>query len=104
MLLMSLGQVILLVGLRDDIWKIIYIFIFYFVSSDWIKGLSDQAKDHFLRGLAIGVELDESWIVCSAAAYIWNYTNHILTQGRHREIVPQLTTVLQGLKKVGHAG
>ncbi|XP_035825239.1 cilia- and flagella-associated protein 46 [Aplysia californica] len=71
---------------------------------EWIKDLSEQTTANFLRGLALGIELDEAWIVCSAAAYLWNYNNHVLTQGRHKEIVPHLTTVLAGLKKVGHAG
>ncbi|GFO25849.1 cilia- and flagella-associated protein 46-like [Plakobranchus ocellatus] len=71
---------------------------------EWIKDLSHQATENFLRGLALGVELNEPWIVCSAGAYIWNYNTHVLAQGRHREIVEALTTVLGGLKKVGHAG
>ncbi|RUS85833.1 hypothetical protein EGW08_006385 [Elysia chlorotica] len=71
---------------------------------EWIKDLSHQATESFLRGLALGVELNEPWIVCSAGAYIWNYNTHILAQSRHREIVDALTTVLGGLKRVGHAG
>ncbi|GFS07539.1 cilia- and flagella-associated protein 46 [Elysia marginata] len=71
---------------------------------EWIKDLTQQATENFLRGLALGVELNEPWIVCSAGAYIWNYNTHVLAQGRHREIVDSLTTILSGLKRVGHAG
>ncbi|KAK7482059.1 hypothetical protein BaRGS_00026751 [Batillaria attramentaria] len=71
---------------------------------DWIAELSDVSTKSFLRGLQLGVDLIEPWLVCCAATYIWNYNNHILSQNRHREIVPALTTVLDGLKKVGHAG
>ena len=74
------------------------------VHSEWIKDLTQQATENFLRGLALGVELNEPWIVCSAGAYIWNYNTHVMAQGRHREIVDALTTVLGGLKRVGHAG
>lgn len=66
--------------------------------------MSEEAVNSFLRGLNLGVELEESWLVCSGATYIWNYNNHILTQLRHREILDPLTVVLDGLKKVGHAG
>ena len=72
--------------------------------SDWIKSLSENSTNSFLRGLDLGVELEEAWLVCCATAYIWNYNNHILTQLRHREILATLTAVFNGLKKVGHAG
>ncbi|CAL1538602.1 unnamed protein product [Lymnaea stagnalis] len=71
---------------------------------DWLKNLSKEATQNFLRGLTLGVVLNEPWIVCSAAAYIWNYNNHIISQGREAEITSDLTTVLEGLKRVGHAG
>ncbi|XP_064631435.1 cilia- and flagella-associated protein 46-like isoform X3 [Lineus longissimus] len=71
---------------------------------DWIKMLSDTATNSFLRSIDLGVELNESWVVCSATAYLWNYNNHILTQNRHREITDTLHAMLDGLKKVGHAG
>lgn len=71
---------------------------------DWIVELSEASTKAFLRGMELGVELDEAWLVCSAAAYIWNYNNHILSNNRHREIVPALSTLLGGLKKVGHEG
>nr|XP_022339451.1 cilia- and flagella-associated protein 46-like isoform X3 [Crassostrea virginica] len=71
---------------------------------DWIKSLSADATQSFLRGLELGVELEEPWLVCSAAAYIWNYNNHVLTQRRHREVMDTLTKVVEGIKKVGHDG
>ncbi|XP_025093435.1 cilia- and flagella-associated protein 46-like isoform X2 [Pomacea canaliculata] len=71
---------------------------------NWIRELSEASTSSFLRGLELGVDLMEPWLVCNAAAYIWNYNNHILTQMRHREILLPLTAVLDGLKRVGHAG
>ncbi|CAG2203029.1 Cilia- and flagella-associated protein 46 [Mytilus edulis] len=71
---------------------------------DWIKSLSQDGTKSFLRGLDLGVELEEPWLVCCASAYIWNYNNHVLTQNRHREIMDPLMACFDGLKKVGHAG
>ncbi|XP_071090002.1 cilia- and flagella-associated protein 46-like [Haliotis cracherodii] len=71
---------------------------------DWINSLSECATNSFLRGLALGMELDEPWLVCSGAAYVWNYNNHVFTQDRHREVIDTLSTILSGLKAVGHAG
>lgn len=91
----------------------IFIFLYFLKSwliywlinlSDWIKSLSADATRSFLRGLELGVELEEPWLVCSAAAYIWNYNNHVLTQRRHREVMDTLTKVVEGIKKVGHDG
>ncbi|CAH1258233.1 CFAP46 [Branchiostoma lanceolatum] len=71
---------------------------------DWIKSLSGAATSGFLRAAELGVELHESWVVCSSAAYLWNYNNHLLTESRHRELVEPFTSVVEALKKVGHAG
>ncbi|XP_055900491.1 cilia- and flagella-associated protein 46-like isoform X3 [Biomphalaria glabrata] len=72
--------------------------------SDWLMDLSKEATQSFLRGLSLGVSINEPWIVCSAAAYIWNYNNHIISQGEEDQISSDLNIVLEGLKKVGHAG
>ncbi|XP_059152499.1 cilia- and flagella-associated protein 46-like isoform X4 [Physella acuta] len=66
----------------------------------WMKDMNNLATKSFLRGLSLGVVLNESWLVCSGAAYIWNYNTHILKQGRHEEIIPDLLAVLDALKKV----
>ena len=58
----------------------------------------------FLRATALGLDLAESWIVCSAGAYVWNYYNHKLQKGRENDIVHALQTVLDGLKRLGHSG
>ncbi|CAH1785035.1 unnamed protein product [Owenia fusiformis] len=71
---------------------------------DWIRSLSKCAQESFMRASVLGSELKEPWILCSAAAYIWNYNNHILTQFRHREILDIMITVLEGIRAVGHAG
>ena len=77
--------------------------LLFYLYSDWIKSLSENGTSSFLRGLALGVELNEAWLVCCASTYVWNYNNHVLTQLRHREIMDTLTVVFDGLKKVGHA-
>ena len=79
-------------------------FALCFFCSEWIKSLTDTATNAFLRAAELGEELKEPWIVCSAATYVWNYNNHILSQNRHREIVDPLTVLLEKLKTVGHAG
>ena len=66
--------------------------------------MTDDAVSSFLKSVTLGIELNEAWILCSATAYIWNYNNHVLDQNRHREIVDTLQTLLDGLRKVGHAG
>ncbi|XP_072177207.1 cilia- and flagella-associated protein 46-like [Diadema setosum] len=70
---------------------------------DFIKDLAESATGGFLRAAELGVTLGESWIVCSAAAYLWNYTNHMMTDNRHRELIAPFTSLLQALKQVGHS-
>ena len=79
-------------------------FYYNLYTSDWISAQSQDAVQCFLRAASLGIELREAWIVCSSAAYIWNYNNHIMTDNRHKEIIESLQTVLTGFKKVGHAG
>lgn len=74
------------------------------VCRDWIKSLSDTAMNSFTRAIALGCQLKEPWIICSAGAYIWNYNVHRLDQGRHRELLVPLHAVLEGLRAIGHAG
>lgn len=66
--------------------------------------LSESAVSCFLRAVSLGQDLYESWIVCSAAAYVWNYYNHILQNNRNKEIVNTFQALLDGFKKVGHSG
>ena len=82
---------------------------FYFLISfssrrEWIKDLSDSITRGFLRASELGVQLNEPWIVCSSATYLWNYNNHLLSSGRHRELIGSFNSLLQDLKQVGHAG
>ena len=74
------------------------------ISSEWIQTLSKDAVASFLRSATLGVELVEPWIVCSAASYVWNYNNHVLSSSRKPTITDTLSAILDGLKKVGHAG
>ena len=71
--------------------------------SNFIKYLSATATKGFLRAAELGVTLNESWIVCSAASYLWNYTNHVMTENRHRELIAPFNSLLQALKQVGHS-
>ena len=71
--------------------------------SEWLKTLSEEALAAFLRAIELGMELNEAWVVCSAASYIWNYNNHTLKKKDFRKIVEPLQTILDGMKQVGHA-
>jgi len=62
--------------------------------------LSSSAVSKFLRAASLGVQLNESWIVGSAAAYVWNYSNHMVSQGRQHEIVTSLQSVLEAIKAI----
>ena len=81
-----------------------YALFLFHVYSNWIQGLSDSVAKGFLRAAELGVQLNEPWIVCSAATYLWNYNNHLLSSGRHRELTAAFAKLLQALKQVGHAG
>lgn len=69
---------------------------------DWLDTLSKEAMDHFIRGVEIGVELNESWLVSQGCAYAWNYMHHIFENNNHKKVVGTLTTLLNALKKTGH--
>ncbi|BFY98171.1 hypothetical protein BsWGS_01212 [Bradybaena similaris] len=71
---------------------------------NWIKDLSELATYSFMHGMELGIKLAEPWLVHNAATYIWNYNNKLLSQGRQTEIVPHLSLLLEGLKRVGFAG
>jgi len=66
----------------------------------WIQSLSSYAVSKFLRAASLGVQLNESWIIGSAAAYIWNYSKHMMCQQRQQEVVSSLQTVLDAVKAV----
>jgi len=72
------------------------------ILSDWIRSLSESAVCHFLRGSSLGVQLGEPWIVCCAAAYFWNYSNHILKANSYAQLTDSLQTLVYGLRVVGH--
>lgn len=69
---------------------------------EWLNGLSKQAVDHFLRGIQIGVQLSESWLVSQGSAYLWNYFHHKLEKRSFNQLVSTLTECLDALRKVGH--
>lgn len=71
---------------------------------EWISSLSNEVIHSFHRAAEIGVELKEPWLVCNAAVYLWNYTTHLLSQGRHKEVIPIYSPVLEAVKSTGHAG
>ena len=70
--------------------------------TEWLDKLSKEAMDHFIRGVQIGIELNESWLVCQGCAYAWNYMHHIFENKTHNKVVQILTTLLEALKKTGH--
>ncbi len=69
---------------------------------EWLNKLCTYAVDHFLRGIQIGIQLDESWLVCQGAAYLWNYFHHIFEEKKFNKIVKILNEMFDALKKVGH--
>uniref|UniRef100_H2ZYN0 Cilia and flagella associated protein 46 n=1 Tax=Latimeria chalumnae TaxID=7897 RepID=H2ZYN0_LATCH len=71
---------------------------------DWIAYLSQYTTENFMRAAELGVELNEVWLVCNAAVYIWNHNNHLLASGRQTELVNTLQTLLNYIKKTGHNG
>ena len=77
---------------------------YVFSISEWISSLSNDVIHSFQRAAEIGVELKEPWLVCNAAVYLWNYTNHLLSQGRNKEVIPTYSPVLEAMKVTGHAG
>ena len=72
--------------------------------TQWLQAVCEEIIKDFLRGVKIGVSLNESWIVCQGAAYCWNYFHHIFEQKRHSQVNNVLIELLDGLKKVGHNG
>jgi hypothetical protein len=70
--------------------------------SQWLQQLSLRACTHFATGAVLGQLLQESWLVCRAGEYIWNYTRHLFYSNRLRLILEPLSTIVNGLKKVGH--
>ena len=51
---------------------------------------SKQALAGFQRAADLGVALNESWIVCNAGKYVWNYTNHLLSDRKYSMLTPYL--------------
>ncbi|CAF1033824.1 unnamed protein product, partial [Didymodactylos carnosus] len=68
----------------------------------WLNNLSTKACNHFSQGANIGVLLAESWLICCAGEYLWNYNRHLFYSDRHRIIIEQLVNVVNALRKVGH--
>ncbi|XP_049646414.1 cilia- and flagella-associated protein 46-like [Suncus etruscus] len=70
----------------------------------WITGLSQLAMNSWLRAADIGRELQETWIVQNAIAYVLNHNHHIIMAGRQRELVGALNQLLGIVKSMGHCG
>ncbi|CAF4589383.1 unnamed protein product, partial [Rotaria sp. Silwood2] len=67
----------------------------------WLQQLSTRACTHFATGTILGQLLNESWLVCRSGEYLWNYTRHLFYSNRLRLILDPLSTIVNGLKKVG---
>ena len=70
--------------------------------SQWLQQLSTRACAHFSTGAILGQLLQESWLVCRAGEYIWNYTRHLFYSSRLRLILEPLSIIAAALKKIGH--
>jgi hypothetical protein len=70
--------------------------------SQWLQQLSMRAVSHFSTGAILGQLLNESWLICRAGEYLWNYTRHLFYSNRLRFILEPLSTIVNGLKKVGY--
>ncbi|CAF3399137.1 unnamed protein product [Rotaria socialis] len=68
----------------------------------WLQQLSSRACAHFATGSVLGQLLNESWLICRAGEYIWNYTRHLFYSSRLRLILEPLSTIVNGLRKIGH--
>lgn len=71
-------------------------------SSQWLQQLSLRACNHFATGAVLGQLLNESWLICRAGEYLWNYTRHLFYSNRLRLILDPLLTIVNALKKIGH--
>ena len=69
---------------------------------DWLSNLCIETVNHFVRGIQIGIQLYESWLVCQGCAYLWNYLNHKFEQKKHKQVIHILLEMYESLKKVGH--
>jgi len=69
---------------------------------EFIRKSNERATNFFLRGVDIGVQIKQSWMVCSGAAYLWNYNCHLLYEHRYAKLVPTLKYLLKAFKKTGH--
>ncbi|XP_014779855.1 cilia- and flagella-associated protein 46 [Octopus bimaculoides] len=69
----------------------------------WIQQMNSKITSSFLRGLILGYNLNDSYIVGNAATYLWNYNLHIIEQNRQSEIVGCFATLLEGMQKVDYS-
>lgn len=69
---------------------------------EWLQNLSKQAVEHFLRGIHIGVQLGESWLVSQGVTYVWNYLHHRAEKRQFNQVVSVLSECLDALRKAGH--
>lgn len=67
--------------------------------SDWTSQLSADAQNSFLRAAELGVSLEEPWLVCNAATYLWNYSHRWIEQDRPSELVETFRPLLASIKQ-----
>lgn len=68
----------------------------------WLQQLSTRACNHFATSAGLGQLLNESWLICRAGEYLWNYTRHLFYSNRLRLILEPLSTIVNALKKISH--
>ncbi|PAA91512.1 hypothetical protein BOX15_Mlig026945g4 [Macrostomum lignano] len=71
---------------------------------DWVTELSAFCLSCFVRSAQLGLELNEPWLVTSAAAYVWNYGQHLLAMGRQNLLAQHLLPLVDCLRRGGHDG
>eukprot|EP00731_Ephydatia_muelleri_P020306 Em0013g33a len=67
---------------------------------NWAQGLTNDAQKSFLKTAELGLSLQEPWLVCNAATYLWNHNRHLIEDGKLVDLVVVLRTMASFLKQV----
>eukprot|EP00731_Ephydatia_muelleri_P038045 Em0637g5a len=68
--------------------------------SNWAQGLTNDAQKSFLKTAELWLSLQEPWLVCNAATYLWNHNRHLIEDGKLVDLVVVLRTMASFLKQV----
>ena len=67
--------------------------------TDWAAIVTSDAHKSFLKAAELGCALGETWIVCNALTYIWNYNHHWVQENKLTEVVEVLRPLLETIKR-----